>query len=324
MRRFLPVLAICALLVSCRFADDIVSGGNPFSTARDLTKGMVVTGVVDNKVLIAYESGISYSGEHWQEGEYVEFPLVTDVHIGMEDTDNVTQHEEDFIAFIKGKDYPFAVCLGDIVDDGEFYDSRVIDFITRSADEVNGNFVEAVGNHDRREHSQSTIDKFLSEFNGGRIEKMVFDQLSLYKLDNSLRTYGKDQLKYLEDALEDDDNPCKLILAHENLIAGTDFDMTLFYTGTGDIAERNRLLRIMKENGAGLILTGHTHTGNKAVKVTSTLAEFNAASCIEEEQGNGRGYCYTVRVSFTDKVVTITAFDVATGDQKDTYSFNLP
>ena len=322
-RALLPLLSL--LFVSCRFASDIAPDGNPFLEERDLTQAMVITGEVEDKVLKAYEVDSKYSGEHWSEGEYVEFALVTDVHIGMSDTDSgVHQREDAYLSFIEGKDFPFMVCLGDIVDDGDLYDSRVIDFITSAAAETNGNYVMVLGNHDRREYSQSTIDKFLSEFNSGRMEKLVFDQLSMYKLDNSLRTFGKEQLVYLEEALSDDENPVKLILAHENLIPGAHLDTSIFYVGTGDTAERNRLYRIMKENGAGVIFTGHLHAGNKVTKVTSTMGEFNAAACVDEDTVDGNGYFYTVKVSFTDKEVLITSYDAKTGEKEKEYTYKLP
>lgn len=325
MRKLLLLLLSLLMLASCRFESDIAPDGNPFLDERDLTKAMVVTGEVEDNVLKAYSVDSTYSGEHWSEGEFVEFALVTDVHIGMADTDKgVKERYEGFLSFIEGKDYPFMVCLGDVVDDGDLYDSRVIDFITTAAGETNGNYVMLIGNHDRRQYSQSVIDSFVSEINNGRMEKLVFDQLSLYKLDNSLRTFGKNQLVYLEEALSEDENPVKLILAHENLIPGSELDTSIFYIGTGDTAERNRVYRIMEENGAGVIFTGHFHTGNIVTEVTDTMGEFNAGSNVDEPAVPGNGYYFTVRVSFTDKEVLITSYDAKTGEKDDEFTYKLP
>lgn len=102
--------------------------------------------------------------------------------------------------------------------------------------------------------------------------------LSIYKLDNSMRILGQQQMVWLEEALREDNAKYKIIITHDNVTTGGVLDQSLFITGVANIQERNRLYRLMNEYGVGLILSGHHHKGNIQYKMSPKMGELNLAA----------------------------------------------
>lgn len=314
MRRIIIVL-FSMLLVSCQFAYDVAGylDKNPFTDEVDITKGY---------------SDSSY----YRPGEYLRFVMISDVHIGREGHDSgVVEKTDEFLSFLEGKNYPFLICLGDLTDDGHYEDAAVGDFMNACLPHVNSNFIYVLGNHDKHVHTQDSWVSFIKKLrtDESRILRYRFGEVSLYKLDNSSRIYGREQLEYLREALSEDDNPFRIALAHENTTTGGVFDQSLFLFGTADIAERNRLYSIMDKGDAGILLTGHHHKGNIAYHVTDTLGEFNAAALHARETAipglESKGFWYECVLDMERSTLSIKAYLADSGAPTgEEWVFSLP
>ena len=77
----------------------------------------------------------------------IQIPLFTDAHIGRTDSGVIEKYDE-FLNFLKDGNYPFLINLGDLVDQSHLSDPAVLDFYTKTANEVNGNHLFVIGNHE--------------------------------------------------------------------------------------------------------------------------------------------------------------------------------
>ena len=249
MRKAIVTLAAAAVLLSvmagCIMPDYPASGisGNPFLEAIDLTEpGVIVTGADEDEIQVS-----PFRGEGWN-GSRLIFPVITDVHA---DKRGVNDNQSAFYSFLEENDFPFVICLGDISNSGDYTEDGTVGFISGCLERANGNFLYAIGNHDRFRHDARHFDRFFSALvpsgHNPRIARYVFGPVSLYKLDNSIRAYGSVQLGWLEEALRQDTNPVKILVAHVNHMSGGTADETVYMTGITDIYERNILLRMMRE-----------------------------------------------------------------------------
>ena len=325
MRKALVVLS-ALLAFSCTIPSSITEGivSNPFIDAIDLSEpGVLVTGVQDG-VLIGEPYGEERSPER------LLFPLVTDVHTDRKDS-GVTEYKDEFIAFLDGKDFPFAVCLGDLSDTGDYTEDGTWKFISDTGRQVNGNFIYTIGNHERHIHDARFWDDFtrilVPEGFSPRMARYEYGPLSIYKLDDSTRIYGSEQLQYLEAALKADDNPYRIFIAHINNTTGGYPDQSLVITGLADIAERNRIYRLMDQYDVSLLITGHHHRGNIAYRLGDGFSEFNAAALHRRDtpvlELESKGYWYTVEVVPGDGIIRITPYYAETGEAMDCYEFPL-
>ncbi len=320
------VIVIAVLLASCTVPGNIISGitSNPFSDSVDLTEpGVLVSGVVDGK-MEAEPYGEKRTAEE------LTFPFVTDVHVDRTDS-GVTDFTNEFISFLDGKDYPFTVCLGDLSDTGDYTRDHTASFISECQKRTNGNFVYVIGNHERHMHNESFWDAFAevlvpSGFSP-RMTRYEFGELSIYKLDDSTRIYGREQLAWLEKALENDDNPYKIFIAHINNTTGGVPDQSVVITGLADIVERNRIYRLMDQYGVSLLLTGHHHKGNIAYRIGESFSEFNAAALHRRHtpvvELESMGYWYTLSIVPEEGIIRVTPYYAETGEALAPYEFPL-
>ena len=325
MRKALIIFSVL-LAFSCTVPGSITEGivSNPFIKAIDLSApGVLVTGV-QNGVLIGHPYGTE------RDPDRLLFPFVTDVHTDRKDS-YVTEFKDEFIGFLKENDFPFVVCLGDLSDTGDYTEDGTWEFISNAGKHANGNFIYTIGNHERHIHDAGFWDDYsrilVPEGYSPRMARYEYGPLSIYKLDDSTRVYGKAQLEYLETALAEDDSPYKIFIAHINNTTGGYPDQSMIITGLADIAERNRIYRLMDQYGVSLLLTGHHHRGNIAYRLGEGSSEFNAAALhrrvtpvIELES---MGYWYTAEIIPEISTIRITPYYAETGEAMASFDFPL-
>ena len=249
----------------------------------------------------------------------IQFPIVTDVHAGRSDSGSHL-FTEPFLAFLEAGDYPFLVDLGDLLDDDEFDNRTAISFYAETASRANGNHILCIGNHELHQESAEEFDKFLSSFGPeretARMGRYVFGPLSIYKLDNSVGAFGREQLDYLEKALEADESPYKIFIAHVNMATGGTPDHSLILTGMTDQREVHRVMRLMDEHDVPVIITGHHHKGNIEYHFTKHTGELNAAAFHRRDTAidmESRGYFYLFELNTINGDISIHQYDAETG-----------
>lgn len=357
MRKALAIILSAILVTSCSFYTGITQNvkENPFMPSYDLSKAL--EGDVDifnpetpeeppaedetpgdgDETVTPPPATAPNSDEPPVSGpESFSFALMTDPHIGRTDS-GVTERGEEFLKFLGSdteKRYDFVVCLGDLTDTGDIYASSVEKFIddARKRTELN-NFIYVIGNHDIRTQSKATWDEQFSvltpDHDVSRMMRYSYKGVSIYKLDNSSRIFGKEQLRMLEEALRHDPNKYRIFLAHEVVTTGGELDQTLILFGS-EAGELLRLYRIMRDYGVSMIFTGHHHKGN-VIYEGDYFAEFNAAA-LHTRSGSfeSDGYAYSVDVDPVSETIKVTAY-VVTGEEESempwretaTYSFIL-
>jgi len=256
-------------------------------------------------------------------GDSLKFLLLSDEHIGR--TNNGATHNlANLYAFMEAGGFPFAVSLGDLSDDGR-RTQEVYDFISGVKGRTTENlFIQCVGNHDRHAESSSYAD--LLEEQHVSMCRYVCGNLSMYVLDNSMRTFTKQQFTWLEEALKADTSKYKMFFAHENICAGTNLSNTQVMAGFADVSEMNHLFSLMDKYKVGLILTGHTHSGNEVYDSPSgNYAEYNVCSFVKTtsifEPGD---MWYTLEVDMTNGKVVVRGYNGTSVEHVDTKAFILP
>ena len=111
-----------------------------------------------------------------------------------------------------------------------------------------------------------------------------------------------DLLEALEQALAQDGNPYKVFITHTDITSGEGFNQSLIFTlGTADVAEQNRLYRLMDQYGVGLMMDGHRHSGGGLIHVSRSFWEYNHDALHTRDAGlfESRGcyYVYTLDVN---------------------------
>lgn len=289
---------------------------NPFLTPIDLSEpGVVITS--------SSESGVVTEtyGEK-READDIIFPVVTDVHVGKS---GVRPNREAFYSFLDNGKYPFVISLGDMSDSGDYTKDGTVEFIRKCQLLANGHVITTVGNHDRFRHLNDHFDDYFSELVpdglSPRMARYVYGPLSIYQLDNSARTYGEAQLRWLKEALQEDDSSVKIIVAHENHMSGGALDGTLVMTGITDIWERNELLRLMTTYDVSLMLTGHYHDGG--LYRMGDVSEYNLMTLTGKKTPYRDGHWYTVVVDLDDNEIRVTSYIAETGEPEKTEIFPI-
>ena len=300
---------------------------NPFLITENLEKtGHVIKGTVTDGVLDVEEKTLAINANE----NTIQIPLFTDAHIGRTDSGVIEKYDE-FLNFLKEGSYPFLINLGDLVDQSHLSDPAVLDFYTKTANEVNGNHLFVIGNHELHEETSESFDRFFSSLNKERetmrMGHYVYGPLSIYVLDNSHGVFGREQLAYLEEALNKDEYEVKIFLAHVNVASGRAPDHSFIITGMSDQREVHRLMRIMEEYGVSLLLTGHHHKGNIAYHFTENSGEFNAASLHRRDTAlniESKGYFYLLEIKLQESVIDIIQYSTETGEQTGkVFSFSI-
>ncbi len=260
--------------------------------------------------------------------ESISFSVTTDNHF---DRDNSSWFNENYYSFLKEKNYPFALTLGDLTDTGVFVENALSFAETVKELTTEKFFTACVGNHDRHTRSfmwDSGDEMFTSAgcyYYGKTSDGKPL--LAIYKMDNSYDCITNQQFEYLEEALKKESAVYRMIIIHENVTTGSSLNPTLVIFGLSS-GEANRLYRIMSENGVGLILSGHNHCGNIEYHLSDTLGELNMAAY---HRRNGtvldmesEGWWYELTLSVSDGSVTITGYRAEKSEAAASYSFRLP
>ena len=339
MRKML-IVALSALLVlsSCSYTSDITTGvkDNPFlKTYQIPSEGPAKEGLFDpaepetppDEENPGDEGNPPVQQAPLQQetppvtGDQFSFVLFADPHLGRKDS-GVTQHTEDFYKFLEAGNYPFAVCLGDIIDAGDIYSQEAEDFVEAVGDRTNGNFIYVLGNHDIHKYTPSQWDEHYKVLVGDgrdvtRMMRYSYGGVSFYKLDNSTRVMGKEQMNMLEEALRRDPNEYRIFLAHEVMTTGGALDQTAILFGM-EAGEAMRLQRLMRNYGVSMIFTGHHHKGNITYRFDD-FAEFNAAALHQRDMAfadfESQGCVYNVSIDTAAKRITLTTY--VHGDDAD-------
>ena len=287
------------------------------SVSCSIEKNTAVTGAYRTNPFLE-ATVIPCSGE-----DSLSFLLLSDEHIG-QTTGGATHNLANLYAFMEAGSFPFAVSLGDLSDDGS-RTPGVFDFVANVRGRTTGNvLVQCVGNHDR--HAQSSSYAELLETEHLSMHRYVCGNLSMYVLDNSMRTFTKQQFAWLEEALRADTSKYKIFFAHENICAGTNLSNTQIMVGFADVSEMNRLFSLMERYKVGLLLTGHSHSGNEVYDSPSgNYAEYNICSFVKTTNIFAPGdMWYTVEVNLSDGKAVVRSYNGTSMQKVDTKTFILP
>ena len=184
-----------------------------------------------------------------QGDDEITFLLFSDAHLNRKDEDSWaednTPYLKDFLCE-NGNDYDFVISLGDIEDAGDINAPELHEFL--SFFKENGiTYLSALGNHELQGfHERSEWNELYASYGlFGTIGCYTYGDLSIYVTDSTKRIYGRQQLSWLEEALECDESRYKIMITHVNTYSGGTFDSSLLFFGTADIAERNEIYRLM-------------------------------------------------------------------------------
>ena len=300
-RILLSVLVLALTLVSC-----------------SVEKTSMVTGAYSSNPFLNPKELLSAP-----DGDELSFLIVTDEHIGRTSA-GASHNTANLYAFMDEQEFPFAVSLGDLTDDGKMTDA-VRSFINNLKDRTtNKAFLQCVGNHDRHTYGSSYATQLENAHES--MCRYVCGDLSLYVLDNSTRTFTEKQFAWLEEALKADTSKYKIFFAHENLCAGTNVSHTQVMIGFADVSEINKLFSLMDEYKVGLLFTGHTHHGNEIYNSPNgNYAEYNICAFVKTNSILEPGdKWYRVTVNMTNGKTTVEGFNGTTLNVDTKEYFVLP
>ena len=315
MKKIIYILALSLLLSSCRIPESIMAeyDSNPFLDRKEIR--------VDNSTIVFF----------------------TDAHIGRErNKSDVIRYDENFLSFIDEGRYDVVISGGDMANDGEMTDA-LKDFI-RKIKGTSSLYLETKGNHDRHSYNYQGFDmpSFLlnslfradvhltypdlldSEYEidstGNYLVSTPDGDISIYILDNSLRSFSSRQLSWFEEALRKDNTDFKIVVMHGNVVSGGAFDQSLFMTGMGDEGEVSRFIEICQKGRVSLVLTGHHHKGNILYGDGKGYTEINAAAYHRTDSVfESRGWWYTISLDREKKEITIDGYDAESKSKKDSW-----
>ncbi len=266
----------------------------------------------------------------------ISFSVTTDNHFDRADS---TWYNENYYFFLKSRNYPFAISLGDITDTGVFTENALNFASTVESLTEKGFFTTCVGNHDRHSVDSTRWDtedekyKTARCYYYGKTKDGKQPLLAIYKLDNSYDCITDRQFRYFEEALKKETARYRMIIIHENVSTGNTPGPTLVLFGLSS-AETNRLYRIMSENNVGLILSGHNHIGNVEYHLNDTLGELNMAAYHRKNNAllnmESPGYFYDFTLDTRTGEVVIKGYlaesttDASTAKADKTFTFRLP
>lgn len=204
--------------------------------------------------------------------------VFSDAHIGREINDTgVTEYNDELVAELEKGGYDLVLSVGDLSDEGDMGDPNMLGFM--NAIVAKAPFIGVIGNHELHAGKDAPYWAELYEEHKVRGPVGAYgigDEVTVYALDSSWRIFSKDQLDALESAMDKDDAAFKIVLSHTDLTSGDGFNQSgIFILGEAQIAERNRLYRILSEDGPSILFTGHRHYGSGAMKHNDRLWEYN-------------------------------------------------
>lgn len=241
--------------------------------------------------------------------------VFSDAHIGREINDTgVTEYNDELVAELK-KGYDLVLSVGDLSDEGDMGDPNMLGFLNAIVAEAP--FIGAIGNHELHAGKDAPYWAELYKEHGvhGPVGAYgIGEEVTVYALDSSWRIFSKDQLDALESAMDKDDAAFKIVLSHTDLTSGDGFNQSgIFILGEAQIAERNRLYRILSEDGPSILFTGHRHYGSGAMQHNDRLWEYNLDALHARDvalQSDGVFY----RVQLYLETLTVTVQEVLAAD----------
>lgn len=242
--------------------------------------------------------------------------VFSDAHIGREVNDSgVTEYNDELVAELKEGGYDLVLSVGDLSDEGDMGDANMLSFLDDIVAEAP--FIGVIGNHELHAGKDAPYWAELYEEHEVRGPVGAYDigdEVTVYALDSSWRIFSKEQLDALEGAMEKDDAAFKIVLSHTDLTSGDGFNQSgIFILGEAQIAERNRLYRILSENGPSILFTGHRHYGSGVMKHNDRLWEYNLDALHARNvalQSDGVFY----RVQLYLETLTVTVQEVLAAD----------
>ena len=244
--------------------------------------------------------------------------IFSDAHIGREVNDSgVTEYNDELVAELYNKKggYDLVLSVGDLSDEGDMGDQNMLDFLDDIVAEAP--FIGVIGNHELHAGKDAPYWAELYEEHNVRGPVGAYgigDEVTVYALDSSWRIFSKEQLDALEGAMEKDDAAFKIVLSHTDLTSGDGFNQSgIFILGEAQIAERNRLYRILSEDGPSILFTGHRHYGSGVMKHNDRLWEYNLDALHARNvalQSDGVFY----RVQLYLETLTVTVQEVLAAD----------
>lgn len=250
----------------------------------------------------------------------ITFLLFSDAHLNRKDEDSWAEDNTPYLKdFLKENkdDYDFVISLGDIEDAGDINAPELHEFL--SFFKENGiTYLSALGNHELQGfHERSEWNELYASYGlFGTIGCYTYGDLSIYVTDSTKRIYGRQQLSWLEEALECDESRYKIMITHVNTYSGGTFDSSLLFFGTADIAERNEIYRLMTKYGVSVLFNGHFHTGNIRSSHSTYVSEFNAAALHSRELIKGwytPGYFYTCTIDSSASQLIMDTWKIERG-----------
>ena len=315
MKKIVFILALALILASCRVPESITSeyDSNPFLKRKEVS--------VDNSSLVFF----------------------TDAHIGRErNRSDVVRYDDNFLSFIQEGGYDVVISGGDMADDGEMSES-LKDFISDIMS-TTSLYLETKGNHDRHPYDYKGFDfpsfflnsifkakthltyadlmesEYGIDSTGSYLISTPDGDISIYILDNSLRSFSSRQLSWFEDALMKDDTDFKIVITHGNIVSGGTFDHSMFLTGMGDEGEVSRFMDICQKGRVSLVLSGHHHKGNILYGDGRGYTEFNAAAYHRTDSVfESKGWWYTISLDREKREITIDGYDAESKSKKDSW-----
>ena len=255
-----------------------------------------------------------------QGDDEITFLLFSDAHLNRKDEDSWAEDNTPYLKdFLKENkdDYDFVISLGDIEDAGDINAPELHEFL--SFFKENGiTYLSALGNHELQGfHERSEWNELYASYGlFGTIGCYTYGDLSIYVTDSTKRIYGRQQLSWLEEALECDESRYKIMITHVNTYSGGTFDSSLLFFGTADIAERNEIYRMMTKYGVSVLFNGHFHTGNIRSNHSTYVSEFNAAALHSRELIKGwytPGYFYTCTIDSSASQLIMDTWKIERG-----------
>lgn len=207
----------------------------------------------------------------------IKFSTISDVHIGKDDEDNEITLEDQlsvYQEYLQNEKPEFILNLGD------FFDHSPKDYVLYESHKKYFNDIKmlyTMGNHDIAKNLL-TEDSIInhSTLYSQSLQSYTYTvdgiTLRIYKLDNSIRTYYKQQIAWLEEALKQDDSEYKIFIQHIPLTPNPS-DYSIAWLCLADSAERNSIIRLMAKYDVGLVMAGHHHLGDTLTKISKHSTE---------------------------------------------------
>lgn len=299
---------------------------------------LLLTSCDFNSAIFTNITGNPFLQNTYELGSLQNLVILTDVHIGREHHESsITRYDSTFETFLANTfqpaTYSALISIGDLVDESNSDISVALTFIKRFAPYCSNRFISVIGNHETHTNSMSAWENSFPATEATediknyfkRMAVYKFDNVSIYVMDNAKRLFGYAQLHYLEEALTNDTNEVKIILAHENVMTGNKLDQSLIVFGNPSVTEMACFAKILENNSVSLVLTGHTHNGNAIYKYGNKCFEMNLAAYHAKETAlnlEGKGNWYTLSIDQDSKVIVVKTYQAKTGELTEEHQFN--